>query len=179
MRSEAAAVGTAAMGSRWAKRPGKRVLLHPDQFEELLTGTPAAEPATLVAGLIPAVRAPSAPLCLVATPRADLLPLLLALPGVGRRLHDRILALSAMSAAALERAITGRPAPRGDVRTGPGRADRGRAGGGPEQPDAGILIDAPAPALFACWLVFAATSGSVASVTGTAAGASPAMEEWQ
>jgi hypothetical protein len=132
LRSEVATDGMAAVVSRWAERLGQRVLLHLDQFEELLTGTPAGDRAALVDGLFPAVRVPSGPLCLVATLRADFLPLLLELPGVGRRLSDRILALSPMSAAALERAVTEPARTRGvEYESGLAAQIAADAGGGP------------------------------------------------
>jgi WD40 repeat protein len=97
--------GLAAAVSRRAAALELSVLISFDQFEELLIGTPPDDRRELVEALLPG-RDASLPCRVVATMRADFLPSLLELPGQGQRLGHRVLLLSPMSVAALERAVT-------------------------------------------------------------------------
>ncbi len=106
VRADAPAAGLAAAVSRRAETVGTRVLVHLDQFEELLGATSGAERRALVDTLLPGPHDRSPACRVVVTIRADFLPVLLELPGQGARLRHRILALSPMGVAALERAVT-------------------------------------------------------------------------
>ncbi|MEU0744630.1 trypsin-like peptidase domain-containing protein [Streptomyces sp. NPDC006134] len=175
LRAQVDADGLAEAVSCWARRLGQRILLHVDQFEELLGGTPAGERAALLDGLFPASRDADAALRVVATLRADFLPMLLELPGAGGRLHDRILALSPMSSAALERAVT-EPARARGVTYEPGLAAQIAAdtGGGPGSlPLMEFSLDRLWPAQRAHRLTFAdyrATGGVTGAVNRYAEG---------
>lgn len=129
---EEVAGGLAAALSRRADSLGTRVLVHLDQFEELLTGTPENERQRLVDVLLPVSRDPTLSCRVVVTMRADHLPALLELPGQGARLRNRLLTLSPMSAAALERAVSEPARARGVVYE-PGLAEQiaTDASGGP------------------------------------------------
>lgn len=106
LQVDAPADGLAAAVSRRAEALGMAVLIHLDQFEELLASTPADERCELVETLLPASRDASLACRVVVTMRADFLPTLLELPGQSARLRHRILALSPMSVTALERAVS-------------------------------------------------------------------------
>ncbi|WP_410582708.1 trypsin-like peptidase domain-containing protein [Amycolatopsis sp. lyj-108] len=104
-------LGTASGGliEAVARRAGAidtSILIHFDQFEELLAGTRADERAGLIDFLFPVSRDVSQRCRVVATMRADFLPSLLGLPGLGPRIEHGVLLLSPMSVPALERAIT-------------------------------------------------------------------------
>ncbi|MEO3807039.1 trypsin-like peptidase domain-containing protein [Nonomuraea sp. B1E8] len=175
LRAQVEADGLAEAVSCWARRLGQRILLHVDQFEELLGGTLAGERAALVDGLFPAFRDADAALRVVATLRADFLPMLLELPGAGGRLHDRILALSPMGSAALERAVVEPARARGVVYE-PGLAAQIAAdtGGGPGSlPLMEFSLDRLWPAQRAHRLTFAdyrATGGVTGAVNRYAEG---------
>lgn len=175
LRAQVEADGLAEAVSCWARRLGQRILLHVDQFEELLGGTPAGERAALLDGLFPAFQDADAALRVVATLRADFLPVLLELPGAGGRLHDRILALSPMGGAALERAVA-EPARARGVAYEPGLAAQIAAdtGGGPGSlPLMEFSLDRLWPAQRAHRLTFAdyrATGGVTGAVNRYAEG---------
>ena len=87
---------------------GRRLALIGDQFEEILTlAGDQKQSATLLEQILPAPNSASAPddVRLVCTLRADFLPVLLELPGMGQRLQDRQLNLSPLGLSALTRVI--------------------------------------------------------------------------
>lgn len=83
----------------------KRILLYIDQFEEIFTISPK-ERSRFFDQVFLSVDDDDAACRLVCTLRADFWPQLLDHPGVGRRVHDRLLSLSPMDTATLERAVT-------------------------------------------------------------------------
>jgi WD40 repeat protein len=89
---------------------GKRILLHLDQFEEIFTARPDEkqdkEAAAFLDRIIPSGNADNPAYRLVCTLRADFLGHVLTHPDLGRRLQDRLLTISPMDPAALERAVT-------------------------------------------------------------------------
>jgi WD40 repeat protein len=89
---------------------GKRILLHLDQFEEIFTARrdqkQDGEAAAFLDRILSSEDADNAACRLVCTLRADFLGHVLTHPDLGRRLQDRLLTISAMGQAALERAVT-------------------------------------------------------------------------
>ncbi len=85
---------------------GRRILLHADQFEEMLTTCPVGERAEFLDRVLPAASVDDVPYRLVCTLRADFLQPLLDHADVGPRLQDRLLPLSPMGVATLERAVS-------------------------------------------------------------------------
>ncbi|MDY7088268.1 MAG: trypsin-like peptidase domain-containing protein [Actinomycetota bacterium] len=132
LTSDAPAGGLNPVVSRRAAAAGKHVLIHLDQFEELLGGTSPEERRELVDVLLPGPHDASPAARVVATIRADFLPMLLELPGQGARLRHRVIALSPMGVAALRRAVT-EPARARGVRYEEGLAEQiaADASGGP------------------------------------------------
>ncbi|MEV7628870.1 trypsin-like peptidase domain-containing protein [Actinoplanes sp. NPDC089786] len=104
--ADAPAAGLNPVVSRRAEAAGKQVLVHLDQFEELLGGTSPEDRRKLVDVLLPGPHDASPAARVVVTIRADFLPMLLELPGQGARLRDRMIALSPMGVAALRRAVS-------------------------------------------------------------------------
>jgi Trypsin-like peptidase domain len=98
--------GLAGLAGRLSVLIGKQILLHTDQFEEMLTTCPERERAEFLDRVLPAASVEDTPYRLVATLRADFLRPLLEHPGAGPRLQDRLLPLSPMDVAALERAVS-------------------------------------------------------------------------
>nr|WP_238419654.1 trypsin-like peptidase domain-containing protein [Streptomyces taklimakanensis] len=101
--------GPGALGaalSRRARATGSRVLVHIDQFEELLTDASADQRHELLELLVPTAREVADSCRIVATMRSDFVPMVLELPDQGPRLRHRMFALSPMGPAALERAVT-------------------------------------------------------------------------
>lgn len=98
--------GLAGLAGRLSMLIDRRVLLHADQFEEMLTTCPEKERAEFLDRVLPAVDVEDTPYRLVCTLRADFLRPLLEHPGAGPRLQDRLLPLSPMDVAALERAVS-------------------------------------------------------------------------
>jgi WD40 repeat protein len=105
LRVDAPVAGLNPVVSRRAEAASKQVLVHLDQFEELLSGTSSEERRELVDVLLPGPHDASPAARVVATIRADFLPMLLELPGQGSRLRQRVVALSPMGVAALQRAV--------------------------------------------------------------------------
>jgi hypothetical protein len=98
--------GLAGLAGKLSVLIGRRILLHADQFEEMLTICPAGERAEFLDRVLPAANVDDVPYRLVCTLRADFLQLLLKHADVGPRLQDRLLPLSPMGVAALERAVS-------------------------------------------------------------------------
>ncbi len=103
LRSE----GLASLGSRLALTPGKPVLLHADQLEEILDpkSCDADLKAEFLELLLSAQAAPDDGLHLVCTLRADFWTQLLEHPDAGARLRDRWFGLSPMGRERLEQVI--------------------------------------------------------------------------
>ncbi len=85
---------------------GRRILLHADQFEEMLTTCPAGERAEFLDRVLPPADVDNVPYRLVCTLRADFVQPLLDHADVGGRLQDRLLPLSPMGVETLERAVS-------------------------------------------------------------------------
>jgi hypothetical protein len=98
--------GLAGLAGKVSVLIGRRILLHADQFEEMLTTCPAGERAEFLDRVLPAANVDNAPYRLVCTLRADFLRPLLEHADVGGRLQDRLLPLSPMGVATLERAVS-------------------------------------------------------------------------
>lgn len=99
--------GLAVLTGKLSMLIGKRIMLHVDQFEEMLTICPAAERAEFFDRVLPAASANNdLSYRLVCTLRADFLRPLLEHAGVASRLQDRLLPLSPMGVEALERAVS-------------------------------------------------------------------------
>ena len=98
--------GLAGLAGKLSVLIGRRILLHADQFEEMLTICPAGERAEFLDRVLPAANVDDVPYRLVCTLRADFLRPLLEHADVGGRLQDRLLPLSPMGVATLERAVS-------------------------------------------------------------------------
>lgn len=98
--------GLAGLAGKVSVLIGRRILLHADQFEEMLTTCPAGERAEFLDRVLPAANVDDVPYRLVCTLRADFLRPLLEHADVGGRLQDRLLPLSPMGVATLERAVS-------------------------------------------------------------------------
>jgi hypothetical protein len=98
--------GLAGLAGKLSVLLGRRILLHADQFEEMLTTCPARERAEFLDRVLPAANVDDVPYRLVCTLRADFLRPLLEHVDVGARLQDRLLPLSPMGVATLERAVS-------------------------------------------------------------------------
>jgi Trypsin-like peptidase domain len=98
--------GLARLAGKLSVLIGRRILLHADQFEEMLTICPPKERAEFLDRVLPAANVDDVPYRLVCTLRADFLRPLLEHADVGPRLQDRLLPLSPMGMATLERAVS-------------------------------------------------------------------------
>ena len=98
--------GLAGLAGKLSVLLGRRILLHADQCEEMLTTCPAGERAEFLDRVLPAANVDDVPYRLVCTLRADFLRSLLEHADVGARLQDRLLPLSPMGVATLERAVS-------------------------------------------------------------------------
>jgi hypothetical protein len=98
--------GLAASAGKLSVLIGRRILLHADQFEEMLATCPAGERAEFLDRTLPAANIDDVPYRLVCTLRADFLRPLLEHADVGPRLQDRLLPLSPMGVEKLERAVS-------------------------------------------------------------------------
>jgi hypothetical protein len=85
---------------------GKHIVLHADQFEEMLTACSAGERGLFLDRVLPDANTDDVPYRLVCTLRADFLKPLLEHADVGPRLQDRLLPLSPMGIPSLERAVS-------------------------------------------------------------------------
>ena len=94
------------MAGKLSVLTGRRILLQADQFEEMFTTCPAGERAEFLDRVLPAANVDDVPYRLVCTLRADFLRSLLDHVDVGSRLQDRLLPLSPMGVATLERAVS-------------------------------------------------------------------------
>ncbi|WP_367138291.1 ATP-binding protein [Saccharothrix sp. HUAS TT1] len=101
--------------TRLAVLTGRRVALVADQFEEALAADLAEDGPLFLDRVLPAAAASggSSDVRLVCALRADFLPALLDLPGIGRKLRGRQLNLSPMDVPTLTRVITEPAAARG------------------------------------------------------------------
>jgi hypothetical protein len=98
--------GLAGLAGKLSVLIGRRILLHADQFEETLTTCPAGDRAEFLDRVLPADNVDDVPYRLVCTLRADFLRPLLEHADVAPRLQDRLLPLSPMGVATLERAVS-------------------------------------------------------------------------
>jgi hypothetical protein len=98
--------GLAGLAGKLSVLIGRRILLHADQFEEMLTTCPPGERAEFLDRVLPAANVDDVPYRLVCTLRADFLRPLLDHADVGPRLQDRMLPLSPMGVVTLERAVS-------------------------------------------------------------------------
>jgi Trypsin-like peptidase domain len=98
--------GLAGLAGKLSVLIGRRILLHADQFEEMLTTCPPGERAEFLDRVLPAGNVDDVPYRLACTLRADFLRPLLEHADVGPRLQDRLLLLSPMGVATLERAVS-------------------------------------------------------------------------
>jgi hypothetical protein len=98
--------GLAGVAGKLSVLTGRRILLHADQVEEMLTTCPIGEQAEFLNRVLPAANVNDVPYRLVCTLRADFLRPLLEHADIGPRLQDRLLPLSPMGVATLERAVS-------------------------------------------------------------------------
>ncbi|MGH3872998.1 MAG: hypothetical protein ACRDSR_16080 [Pseudonocardiaceae bacterium] len=100
------AEGLAGLAGKVSVLLGRRILLHADQFEEMLTACPARERAEFLEQVLPVANVDDVPYRLVCTLRVDFLRSLLEHADIGPRLPDRLLPLSPMAVATLERVVS-------------------------------------------------------------------------
>ncbi len=101
--------GLAGLAGELSVLTDQRILVCIDQFEELFTTCPDEERTVFLNQVLPPKTADDtegAGVRVVCTLRADFLGHLLTHPGLGARLHDRLVTVSPMDPDALERVIT-------------------------------------------------------------------------